>query len=66
MLPGIPALCGSVPVRGLFPYRGEGLCMVEAVQRGEIARSRFESYCTLYEDAKKLNDWELPGYRQKG
>lgn len=38
----------------------------KAVQRGEIARSRFESYCTLYEDAKKLNDWELPGYRQKG
>lgn len=66
MLPGIPALCGSVPVRGLFPYRREGCAVVEAVQRGEIARSRFESYCTLYEDAKKLNDWELPGYRQKG
>ncbi len=48
-------------------HTGEkGCAVVEAVQRGEIARSRFESYCTLYEDAKKLNDWELPGYRQKG
>ena len=46
--------------------RDRGCAVVEAVQRGEIARSRFESYCTLYEDAKKLNDWELPGYRQKG
>ena len=48
-------------------HTGEkGCAVVEAVERGEIARSRFESYCTLYEDAKKLNDWELPGYRQKG
>ena len=48
-------------------HTGEkGCAVVEAVQRGEIARSRFESYCILYEDAKKLNDWELPGYRQKG
>ena len=48
-------------------HTGEkGCAVVEAVQRGEIARSRFESYCTLYEDAKKLNDWELPDYRQKG
>ena len=56
---------GSVP--GAQIAQGEkGCAVVEAVQRGEIARSRFESYCTLYEDAKKLNDWELPGYRQKG
>lgn len=48
-------------------HTGEkGCAVVEAVERGDIARSRFESYCTLYEDAKKLNDWELPGHRQKG
>ena len=40
--------------------------MVEAGQRGKIARSWFESYCTLKKKKKKLNDWELPGYRQKG
>ena len=48
-------------------HTGEkGCAVVEAVEAGKIARSRFESYCALYEDAKKFNDWELPGYRQKG
>ena len=33
--------------------------ILEAVERGEISRSRHESYKTMYEEAKQLKEWEL-------
>lgn len=30
----------------------------EAAERGEIAKSRYESYLRMYEEASKINDWE--------
>ena len=37
----------------------KGCAVVEAVERGEISRSRHESYKTMYEEAKQLKEWEL-------
>ena len=37
----------------------KGCAVLAAVEQGEIAASRHESYQALYEDAKKKHDWEL-------
>ncbi|MBR5521761.1 MAG: ribosome small subunit-dependent GTPase A [Oscillospiraceae bacterium] len=41
-------------------HTGEIGCAVKAALReGEIAESRYESYCALYERQKNIKDWEL-------
>ena len=37
----------------------KGCKVIEAVKRGEISKSRHESYCVMYDEAKKLKEWEL-------
>ena len=56
--------------REFAPYEGKcrfadcahlkekGCAVLEAVKAGEISKSRHVSYLTLYEDAKKIPDWE--------
>ena len=36
----------------------KGCAVIEAVESGKIARSRFESYLSMYEQAKQLKEWE--------
>lgn len=36
-----------------------GCAVREAVENGEIARGRYESYLRMFEEANKINDWEL-------
>jgi len=36
----------------------EGCAILEAVERGEIAKGRQESYCAMYADFKKKPDWQ--------
>lgn len=36
-----------------------GCSIIEAVKNGEIPISRHESYVALYNEAKKINEWEL-------
>ena len=41
-------------------HTGEKGCVIkEAVENGDIALSRYESYKTLYERQKNIKDWEL-------
>lgn len=37
----------------------KGCAVIEAVDSGLIARSRHESYVTMYEQAKQIKEWEL-------
>ncbi len=37
----------------------KGCCILEAVENGEISRSRHENYCIMYEEAKNIREWEL-------
>ncbi|MGN1106730.1 MAG: ribosome small subunit-dependent GTPase A, partial [Huintestinicola sp.] len=39
----------------------KGCEVLEAVKRGDIARSRHESYCQMYEEAKNIKEWEING-----
>lgn len=36
-----------------------GCRVIDAVREGRIERSRHESYCIMYEEAKKIKEWEL-------
>lgn len=35
-----------------------GCAVLEALEKGEIMKSRHESYCVMYEEAKKIKEWE--------
>lgn len=37
----------------------KGCAILAAVKRGEIAKSRHESYCALYAEVKALQEWQL-------
>ncbi len=37
----------------------KGCAVLDAVNRGEIPRSRHESYCTLYNEVKDIKEWNL-------
>ena len=37
----------------------KGCAVLAAMEEGEIASSRHDSYCTLYEAAKNIKEWEL-------
>ena len=37
----------------------KGCGVIEAVNSGKISKSRHESYCIMYNEAKLLKDWEL-------
>lgn len=37
----------------------KGCAVLEAVHAGKIPRSRHESYCAMYEEAKQIKEWEL-------
>lgn len=37
----------------------KGCAVVEAVEAGDIPKSRHESYCAMYEEARQLKEWEL-------
>ena len=39
--------------------RDKGCGVLDAVQRGEISRSRHESYVALYEEARQIKDWQI-------
>ncbi|MEG2958641.1 MAG: ribosome small subunit-dependent GTPase A, partial [Oscillospiraceae bacterium] len=37
-----------------------GCGVLEALERGEISKSRHDSYLRLYEQAKQIKEWDLP------
>ena len=37
----------------------KGCAVLEAVKNGEIPKSRHESYCEMYEEAKQIKEWEI-------
>ncbi len=36
-----------------------GCSVIAAIEKGEIAKSRHENYCLLYNDLKKIKSWEI-------
>lgn len=44
---------------GCSHTKEKGCAVLAAMKEGEIASSRHDSYCTLYETAKNIKEWEL-------
>lgn len=49
---------------GCSHTKEQGCAVLEAVERGEIQRSRHDSYLRLYEELKPLQDWQEKGKRE--
>lgn len=45
--------------------KDKGCRVIEAVENGEIPRSRHESYCAMMEQAKEIKEWELNKLRNR-
>lgn len=45
--------------------KDKGCGIIEAVERGDIPKSRHESYCAMMEQAKNIKDWELRKRNEK-
>ena len=50
---------GCCQFRDCSHRKEPGCAVVQAVERGDIGRTRYESYLRLYEKAMLINDWEL-------
>ncbi len=50
---------GSCRFTGCSHTKEKGCAVIEAVQAGAIIQSRYESYLSMYEDAKNIKEWEL-------
>lgn len=37
----------------------KGCAVVEAAENGEVCKSRHESYCSMYSEARQIKEWEL-------
>ncbi len=44
--------------RGCSHTSEQGCAVIEAVEQGKIQKSRYDSYCELYKNAKEIHDWE--------
>ncbi|MEG1396505.1 MAG: ribosome small subunit-dependent GTPase A, partial [Oscillospiraceae bacterium] len=45
---------------GCSHTKERGCGVLEALERGEISKSRHDSYLRLYEQAKQIKEWDLP------
>lgn len=50
---------GQCQFTGCSHTKERGCKVLEAVRSGKIAPQRHQSYCTLYEEAKLIKEWEL-------
>ena len=41
----------------------KGCAVLEAVERGDIPKSRHDSYAEMYEEAKNIKEWEIKDKR---
>lgn len=57
--PELAPYIGQCRFTGCAHIKEKGCAVLEAVQAGEIARTRHDSYVKLYESVKDLKEWEL-------
>lgn len=50
---------GDCKFRDCSHTKEKGCRIIEAVNNGDIPKSRHESYCCMYEEAKQIKEWEL-------
>ncbi len=56
---------GQCKFTSCFHVKDKGCRILEAVENGDIPRSRHESYCVMMEQAKEIKEWELAKIKNK-
>lgn len=62
--PEFEAYRGECRFTGCSHRVEKGCAVVAAVERGEIAKSRHQSYCAIYEELQTLKEWETAKWPQ--
>ncbi len=50
---------GECKFRDCSHTKERGCRIIEAVEKGDIPKTRHESYCLMFEEAKQIKEWEL-------
>lgn len=56
---------GTCKFTSCLHVKDKGCRIIEAVETGEIPKSRHESYCVMMEQAKEIKEWELAKIKNK-
>lgn len=56
---------GECKFTSCLHVKDKGCRIIEAVESGEIPKSRHESYCVMMEQAKEIKEWELNKLKNK-
>ena len=56
---------GTCKFTSCLHVKDKGCRIIEAVENGEIPKSRHESYCVMMEQAKEIKEWELAKIKNK-
>lgn len=56
---------GQCKFTSCLHVKDKGCRILEAVESGEIPKSRHESYCVMMEQAKEIKEWELAKIKNK-
>lgn len=51
---------GKCKFTGCAHRSEKGCAVLEALERGEISRSRYDSYAAMYDEVKDIKDWQRP------
>jgi len=49
---------GKCKFTGCSHIKEKGCAIIEAVENGKIPESRYQSYTNIYENARKVKEWE--------
>ena len=49
---------GECQFTGCAHVKEKGCAVLKALEEGKISKSRHDSYCMMYEEAKEIKDWE--------
>lgn len=56
---------GGCKFTSCLHMKDKGCSVIEAVENGEIPKSRHESYCAMMEQAKEIKEWQLKQQKNK-
>ena len=60
-LPGVRPYLGQCQFTGCSHRTEKGCAIRAALAEGKLSRTRYDSYCAMYEEVKDVKDWQRRG-----